>query len=61
MFKYDFENKSYDINTEVQKAKQDKDVALWLVNQMSDFDITKVFVKAWAEAMDEIEKRTPVA
>lgn len=57
MFKYDFENKSYDINREVQRAKKDKEVALWLVNQMSDFDITQVFVKAWAEAMDEIEKK----
>ena len=57
MFKYNFENKSYDINREVQRAKKDKEVALWLVNQMSDFDITQVFVKAWAEAMDEIEKK----
>ena len=57
MFKYDFENKSYDINREVQRAKKDKEVALWLVNQMSDFDITQVFVKAWAEAMDEIEQK----
>lgn len=57
MFKYDFENESYGIKREVQRAKKDKEVALWLVNQMSDFDITQVFVRAWAEAMDEIEKK----
>lgn len=57
MFDYDFENKNYDIRQAVKDAKTNPEVALWFTNHISDFELTKVFTKAWCEAMDKIDKK----
>ena len=55
MHEYDFKNKTYDIIKEIDRAKTDPEVALWFTNHMTTFELTKVFTKAWAIAMDEKE------
>ena len=56
MFDYDFENKNYDVRQAVEDAKTNPEVALWFTNHISDFELTKVFTKAWCEAMEKKEK-----
>ena len=56
MFDYDFENKNYDVRRAVEDAKTNPEVALWFTNHISDFELTKVFTRAWCEAMDKKEK-----
>ena len=51
MFSYDFENKSYDVRQAVEDARTNPEVALWFINQLSDYELTKIFTKAWCEAM----------
>ena len=55
MFEYDFANGTYDIVTEIDRARTEPEVALWFTNHMTTFELTKTFTKAWAMAMDEIE------
>lgn len=56
MFKYDFENKNYDIRQAVKDARTNPEIALWFTNHMDDFELTKTFTQAWCEAMEKKEK-----
>lgn len=56
MFDYDFENKNYDVKQAVEDARTKPEVALWFTNRISDFELTKVFTRAWCEAMEKKEK-----
>lgn len=56
MFKYDFENKNYDIKQAVKDARTNPEIALWFTNHMDDFELTKTFTQAWCEAMEKKEK-----
>lgn len=53
MFNYDFENKNYDVRQAVEDAKTNPEVALWFINQLSDYELTKIFTQAWCEAMEK--------
>ena len=55
MFDYDFENKNYDVRQAVEDAKTKPEVALWFTNRIRDFELTKVFTRAWCEAMEKKE------
>ena len=56
MFDYDFKNKSYNVKQAVEDAKTNPEVALWFTNRIGDFELTKVFTRAWCEAMEKKEK-----
>lgn len=55
MFNYDFENENYSVRQAVEEAKTNPEVALWFTNQLSDFELTKVFTRAWCEVMEKKE------
>ena len=53
IFDYDFENKNYDVRQIVEDARTNPEVALWFTNQISDFELTKIFTRAWCEVMEK--------
>ena len=55
MFDYDFESKNYDVRQAVEDARTKPEVALWFTNRIGDFELTKVFTRAWCEAMEKKE------
>ena len=55
MFNYDFENKNYDVRQAVKDARTNPEVTLWFINQLSDFELTKIFTQAWCKAMEKKE------
>ena len=52
MFKYDFENENYNVRQAVEEARTNPEVALWFIDQLSDYELTKIFTKAWCETME---------
>lgn len=55
MFNYDFENENYNVRQAVEDARANPEVALWFINQLSDFELTKIFTQAWCKAMEKQE------
>ena len=55
MFNYDFANENYNVRQAVEEARTNPEVALWFINQLSDYELTKIFTKAWCEAMEKKE------
>ena len=56
MYEYDFKNHHYDVAEEVDRAWNDPEVALWFTRHMNAFELARVFRKALAVAMDEIQE-----
>jgi hypothetical protein len=56
MHKFNFADESYSVRQAVEDAKTKPEVALWFTNQISDFELTKIFTKAWCEVMEKKEK-----
>ena len=59
MFNYDFENKNYDVRQAVEDARTNPEVALWFIDQLSDYELTKIFTKAWCKAMEHKNLTNP--
>lgn len=55
MHKFNFADESYSVRQAVEDAKTKPEVALWFTNQISDFELTKIFTKAWCEVMEKKE------
>ena len=51
MREYDFKNKDYSVEKFVNDARTDGDTALWVTNNMTDYELIKMFVVEWDRAM----------
>lgn len=50
---FDFKNRKYNVGEVVEKCKTNPKYALWVTNNMADYDIAKMFIIAWDKAMEE--------
>ena len=53
MKEYDFKNKDYGVEEFVKDARTDGDTALWVTNNMTNYELIKMFVVEWDRAMEE--------
>ena len=53
MREYDFKNEDYSVEEFVNDARTDSDTALWVTNNMTDYELIKIFVMEWDKAMEE--------
>ena len=53
MREYDFKNKDYGVEEFVKDARTDGDTALWVTNNMTNYELIKMFVVEWDRAMEE--------
>ena len=52
------DDKSYRISDAVRDAKTKPEVALWFTNQITDFDLARIYVREWLYKMEEKEGLT---
>lgn len=50
---FDFKNKDYNVGEVVEKCRVNPRYALWVTNNMSTYEIAKMFIKEWDVAMEE--------
>ena len=53
MREYDFKNEDYSVEEFVNDARTDGDTALWVTNNMTNYELIKMFVVEWDRAMEE--------
>ena len=57
MREYDFKNEDYSVEEFLNDVRTDGDTALWVTNNMTDYELIKMFVMAWDKAMEENGER----
>lgn len=57
MREYDFKNEDYSVEEFLNDVRTDGDTALWVTNNMTDYELVKMFVMAWDKAMEENDER----
>ena len=53
MREYDFKNEDYGVEEFVNDARTDGETALWVTNNMTNYELIKMFVVEWDKAMEE--------
>ena len=53
MREYDFKNKDYSVEEFVNDARTDGDTALWVTNNMTNYELMKIFIVEWDKVMEE--------
>lgn len=49
---FDFENENYSLTKAIELVRTNPTYALWFTEQLSDYDIARVILKAWDKAME---------
>lgn len=49
---FDFENENYSLAEAIELVRTNPAYALWFTEQLSNYDIARVIVKAWDKVME---------